>query len=270
MNLKVCASLALLTIFISKPIFSLADVQCGDTITTAEILSQDISCDLETQVTIEGPSGSLDMNGYVLTCEDSDSAGISLEGLGAVLVGGTIDTCGISVFLEGDGFHSVQGLISDSPGVGFIVESDNNSINGSMFLSGGPGSIGFQLNGDFSRISGNSLSGNSDAIAGIVIAGSFSQVIQNTIDGSIFGIIIEPPSVNGLVIQNVISNSSDSGIMMDFDIVDPPSMNYIISGNQVTGSNGEGDLVDETPDACLSSNTWFGNIFDTASPSCLE
>ncbi|WP_157953916.1 right-handed parallel beta-helix repeat-containing protein [Microbulbifer sp. A4B17] len=252
------------TLLMVFPLASLAEVECRDIITTAEVLTENLICSDTPALTIEGPTGSLNMNGFTLECRAPDR-GIDLLGTGAVLSNGIIEDCSIGVFVNGDGFHSVQSMtIQDSFDIGILLLSENNTVSGSTVT----GSINRAIDilGANNSVIGNFIFDNQGgAPRGIAIGGDNAFVSQNFCDDNEgAGIVIESSS-GGLVIQNVVTNNSQTGISMEGG----GQSDYLVAGNIAT-DNPDGDLVDSNPDACMSTNLWYGNIFDTADPSCLE
>lgn len=256
----------LVSAILALPFVSVAAVECGDTITTAEILTEDIlNCSSTPALTIEGPTGGLDLNGFTLECGGGAAIGIEVLGNSAVLSNGMIDGCNIGIFVNGDGFHSVQSMtVQDGLSTGIWLVSENNIVNGSTVT--GAFDRGIDLNGANNSAIGNSLVDNLGApFSGITISGDNAFVAQNFCDENNEGGIVIEPSSGGLVVQNIVTNNGQTGISMEGG----NQSNYLVTGNIATG-NPDGDLVDPNPDACMSTNIWYGNIFDTADPSCLE
>ncbi|WP_444916427.1 right-handed parallel beta-helix repeat-containing protein [Microbulbifer sp. JMSA003] len=256
----------LVSAILALPFVSVAAVECGDTITSAEILTEDLlNCSGTPALTIEGPTGSLDMNGFTLECGGGSSRGIDVLGSAAVLSNGVVDGCAIGIFVDGDGFHSIQTMtVQDGIDVGIWLISENNIVNGSTAT--GFFNRGIEIQGSNSQVIGNFLIDNQGGTSsGILINGDNSFVAQNICDNNNGEGIVIDPSSGGLVVQNIVTNNGQTGISMEGG----GQSDYLITGNIATG-NPDGDLVDSNPDACMSTNLWYGNIFDTADPSCLD
>ncbi|WP_444927065.1 right-handed parallel beta-helix repeat-containing protein [Microbulbifer sp. TRSA002] len=257
----------LVSAVLALPFVSVAAVECGDTITTAEILTEDLlNCSGTPALTIEGPTGSLDMNGFTLECGGGSTRGIDVQGNAAVLSNGVVDGCAVGIFVIGDGFHSVQSMtVQDGINTGIWLVSEYNIVSGSTVTDGY--TIGIEVSGESNSAIGNFLvEGNQAApFRGIAINGNNAFVAQNFCDNNSQGGIVIQPSSGGQVIQNSVTNGGQTGISMEGG----GQSDYLVTGNIATG-NPDGDLVDSNPDACMSTNLWYGNIFDTADPSCLD
>uniref|UniRef100_UPI00248F671B hypothetical protein n=1 Tax=Janibacter hoylei TaxID=364298 RepID=UPI00248F671B len=78
-------------------------------------------------------TGSLDLNDHLITC-DGSGTGVWLDGTAASLQGGanqngTIGNCDIGVFVEGEGFHNILGLVAvDNVIAGIDLFSNNNFL----------------------------------------------------------------------------------------------------------------------------------------------
>ncbi|AWF80421.1 hypothetical protein BTJ40_06125 [Microbulbifer sp. A4B17] len=251
-----------------------ADVACGDVITTAEVLTQDLSCDLTTSepdaLTIVGPEGSLDMGDFSVTCATgvgSGSAGIRILGQGAVLTGGTIDGCYDNIFIEGVGYHTVIGTeLINSVDDGIDIDSVFNIINGCTITNSGR--VGVDMDDDFNTFSFCTVTGSvSD---GIQIDDSFSSVFNNiSTDNGGAGILIEGSS-NNVISQNIATDNgdgdvADGGIVLESTV----STNNIVTGNTASG-NDPFDLNDRVDPNCSGTNTWYANDAVTKNPSCLD
>ncbi|WP_444915841.1 right-handed parallel beta-helix repeat-containing protein [Microbulbifer sp. TRSA007] len=251
-----------------------AQVSCGDVITTAEVLTQDLSCDLTAAepdaLTIVGPEGSLSMEGFSVTCATGAAfggAGIRIQGQGAVLTGGTIDGCFDNIFIEGVGYHTVIGTeLINSVDDGIDIDSIFNIINGCIITNSGR--VGVDMDDDFNTFSSCIVTGSfSD---GIQIDDSFSSVFNNisTNNGGA-GILIEGSSSN-VITQNITTDNgdgdtADGGIVLEFT----NSTNNIITGN-ISSGNDPFDLNDTVDPTCSGTNTWYANDAITKNPSCLD
>ncbi|WNZ57589.1 right-handed parallel beta-helix repeat-containing protein [Microbulbifer sp. MKSA007] len=256
----------LVSAILALPFVSVAAVECGDTITTAEILTEDLlNCSSTPALTIEGPTGSLDMNGFTLECGGGSTRGIDVLGIAAVLSNGVVDGCATGILVDGDGFHSIQTMtVQNGIETGIWLISENNIVSGSTAT--GFFTRGMELDGANNSAVRNFLIDNQGgASRGLYIGGDNAFVAQNFCDSNNEGGIVIGPSSGGLVVQNIVTNNGQTGISMEGG----GQSDYLITGNIATG-NPDGDLVDSNPDACMSTNLWYGNIFDTADPSCLD
>ncbi|WP_444915618.1 NosD domain-containing protein [Microbulbifer sp. TRSA007] len=255
------------------PALSFADVQCGDTITTVEIMTEDILfCTATPPITISGPSGNLDMNGFTVHCAELPvlNTGIILSGQGAFLSNGTIENCYTGVSAEDSGFHGIYNVLVQTNEIGISLTSNHNFVSGSTILSNTE--MGISSDGDFNSILSNEILGNEKD--SIVIQGDNVLVSQNTIEPEAAGLItglngiVIGSSSGGIITQNTVLDIEFSGILMQ----EFAQTNYLITGNRVDGGTVSlgFDLNDANADACTSSNIWISNTFTTANPSCLD
>ncbi|WP_445355746.1 NosD domain-containing protein [Microbulbifer sp. EKSA008] len=255
------------------PALSFADVQCGDTITTAEIMTEDILfCTAMPPITISVPSGNLDMNGFTVHCAELPvlNTGIILSGQGAFLSNGTIENCYTGVSAEDSGFHGIYNILVQTNEIGISLTSNHNFVSGSTILSNTE--MGISSDGDFNSILSNEILGNEKD--SIVIQGDNVLVSQNTIEPEAAGLItgmngiVIGSSSGGIITQNTVLDIEFSGILMQ----EFAQTNYLITGNRVIGGDISlgFDLNDANADACTSSNTWISNTFTTANPNCLD
>ncbi|WP_444907365.1 right-handed parallel beta-helix repeat-containing protein [Microbulbifer sp. SSSA008] len=253
---------------------TLAEVACGDVITTAEVLTEDLSCDLTTDepdaLTIVGPSGSLNMGDYSLTCTtggDLGGAGIRIEGNGATLTGGVIDGCFDGVFLEGEGYHKVLGTeVVNSVNDGIDIDSIYNTINDCVITDSGR--VGVDMDDDYNTFSGCTVTGS--VADGIQVDDSFSRVFNNTSSGNGgAGILIEGSS-NNVISQNTTTDngngdSQDGGIVLIFT-----NSNFNIISANSSFNNDPFDLRDTVDPDCSGTNIWVNNEYLTKDPDCLD
>lgn len=146
-----------------------AQVMCGDTIMTSAKLTANLTCTGDTgpaALTVMGPGGKLNLNGFTVDCNNDDDAvdtnGILLTGSKARAFSGTVTDCTNGVVLNGTGRHHVAGITSeDNSGDGFLLtmDSDGNNLNGNTAQRNG--NAGFQaFRSDDNHFSGNLADGN--------------------------------------------------------------------------------------------------------------
>ncbi|WP_445363587.1 right-handed parallel beta-helix repeat-containing protein [Microbulbifer sp. ANSA003] len=246
-----------------------AQVSCGDVITTAEVLTQDLLCDLTAAepdaLTIVGPEGSLSMGDFSVTCATGagfGGAGIRILGQGAVLTGGAINDCFDNIFIDGVGYHTVVGTeLVGSVDDGIDIDSIFNNISGCIITDSGR--VGVDMDDDFNTLSSCVVS--LSVSDGIQVDDSFSNVFNNisTFNGGA-GILIEGSSSN-IISQNLISSNDGGGIVLEFT----NSTNNVITGN-FSELNLSFDLYDTVDPDCSGTNIWYANDAITKSPSCLD
>ncbi|WNZ54509.1 hypothetical protein QT397_16590 [Microbulbifer sp. MKSA007] len=258
--------------------YAIADVQCGDTITDAQELSEALSCSEDPALTIEGPDGKLTMVGDGSVECTGSGAGILMAGSYARLTGGELRGCGIGVSLRGDGFHAVVGVtVEDSDDIAINVESDSNLIRqNTLSNSNNAEAAGIDVFGVRNVVVGNSISGF--LVYGIIASGFFSNISNNNLQDNDLGIVLAEQPINGMsvgasfcvIASNSVLGSASYGIFIGGPY-DFPNQDNVISGNTVTGS-GLDDLLDdnEALDCSSGTNIWSGNTADTAFPSCLK
>ncbi|WP_445359117.1 NosD domain-containing protein [Microbulbifer sp. ANSA005] len=284
-------------------------VSCGDVITTSETLTEDLSCDstiFNPSLTIEGPSGRLDMGGYTLMCVNATGDGILLTGTAARLSNGDIQECFDSIQIEGTGSHRVSTInIIDSDDDAIVINSSFNTVTDTSSFNTDDDGIdigsssnsniitnniidtvddeGIELDGDGNFISGNEILNTED---GIDLDGSFNVVVLNTIDSNDEA-GIELRGEFTTVVNNSINNNNVGIEIYDADnntitgneasvntsygiyLLDlNATQNVIVSNTAI--DNGIFDLFSPLDLDCSSSNVWAGNIFVTSDPACLD
>ncbi|MCO1336278.1 right-handed parallel beta-helix repeat-containing protein [Microbulbifer sp. OS29] len=250
-------------------------VDCYDTITTPVTLNQDLSCDTSSTpaLIISGPSGSLNLNGHSVNCDALVGTGIFLDGTAASVYNGEVFNCQNGIQPDGNGFHNIQNISTYSNTYGIYLTGNNNSITQTTIFKN---SLAIYVIGDNNSILFNDINNNSGT--GIFIDSNTTTknentlVSQNTIYQNSFSGILIGQSNSNLIVQNRIYENGTAGIGIDTGgivLINLNQSNNRIIGNSVI-DNVIYDLIDENVDACSSSNIWSGNIFGSASPSCLD
>lgn len=288
-------------------------VSCGDVITTPTTLDSDLVCTIADEfsvaIAIEGPSGSLSMGDYSLTCSTNEfGTGIILLESGARLSGGSVIGCGDAVTVGGDGSHFVTGVtITDFGDDAVYIESNGNVVSNMHIVGDGTDSDeGIDIQGDNNLVNNNIIEFAGDE--GIEVAGDRNTVTSNEvyysdndgieIDGTYANVTnnitafngssgIEIDSDNGTISQNVVANNTEGGIDLDQgdsnviannNVDDNGTYGIFIlddepTNNTISGNVSEGqtyDLFDAVDLDCTGSNTWQNNTFTTSDPSCLD
>ncbi|WHI47718.1 right-handed parallel beta-helix repeat-containing protein [Microbulbifer sp. VAAF005] len=288
-------------------------VSCGDVITTPTTLDSDLTCTIADEfsvaIAIEGPSGSLTMGDYSLTCSTNEfGTGIILLGSGARLTGGSVISCGDAVTLGGNGNHYVTGVtITDFGDDAVYVESDSNVVSNMHIVGDGTdsdegidiqgnnnlvnsniiefaGDEGIEVGGDYNTVTSNEVYYSDND--GIEIDGIFAHVTNNiTAYNGSSGIEID--SDNGTISLNNVSDNEEGGINLDQGDSNSISNNNVVNNgtngifilddeptnNTISGNVSQGqtfDLFDPLDPDCTDSNTWQNNTFTTSDPSCLD
>ncbi|WP_444916421.1 NosD domain-containing protein [Microbulbifer sp. JMSA003] len=239
-------------------------VDCGDTITTPEVLDQDLVCSTEPALTIMGPAGSLDMAEFTLRC-DGSAVGIQIDGVSAFLSNGVVTLCDIGISIDGAGSHNIQTIRVDGADIsGISVNSSFNSIiQSGIFKNNGTGIF---IAGDNNTISSSSILDNLEN--GIQLEGSRNLIVSNDISRSTLNGILIGKADGNTVAQNTVSMSgiggaNTAGILLEL----LGQSGNVIVGNTVF-SNIDFDLQDNNSSPCL--NSWIGNSPDaTTSGDCV-
>ncbi|WP_445363601.1 right-handed parallel beta-helix repeat-containing protein [Microbulbifer sp. ANSA003] len=242
-------------------------VSCGDVITTAEVLDADISnCAADPAITIIGPEGSLDLNGYEMSCDGMAGVGILLDGSFANLTNsqpqtGIITSCETGISIEGSGFHNISSVTAIENAItGVRIVSNNNFLSGSNYTFNL--SIGIEVLGNENFL--NLLNVTSNADGGINIFGDNTLIsLSNASNNGGAGIDIR--DVDG---SQIIQNSANANDQFGIRVRNFDQVNTLITGN-VAQTNNNNDLVDNNNPACTGT-TWFGNQFTSSNNSCIE
>ncbi|WP_445364679.1 right-handed parallel beta-helix repeat-containing protein [Microbulbifer sp. ANSA003] len=216
---------------------SINAVECGDIITEPATLTEDLTCSISdpnsAALTIQGPSGSLYMAGFSLTCSGLDqSNGIVLTGSSGELSTGTINGCNDAVVLSEGGLHTVYGInillpLDDA----IVVSSNSNTVIGNFTLGDGSDSDdGIDINGNYNFISQNVIELSGDE--GMEVDGIANTIIDNTITGSDSD-GIELDGNFSIFISNTILSNDNSGLVIG-------GSSCTISNNTVIGSGSSG------------------------------
>ncbi|WP_444943917.1 right-handed parallel beta-helix repeat-containing protein [Microbulbifer sp. ZKSA006] len=269
-------------------------VSCGDNITTQETLDADLSCATNPALTITGPTGSLDMADFTVVCTVATNDGISLEGLGARLSNGGIESCSDSVILSEDGAHSaVDIVIIDLSGTGVVIDSDNNFVNEIFFSSDGLSStygIHVTASASYNTITNNFIATSGGD--GILLEGTSNNITGNAIDGTInVGINISSGANSNIIMLNLIEYGEDTGIEVNSDanLISQNEVNHNITGIKIEGASDNLVNLNEVDDNAVygisiegassegnnilsnsSSNSGSLDLYSPDDPSCTE
>ncbi|WP_444929851.1 right-handed parallel beta-helix repeat-containing protein [Microbulbifer sp. SSSA002] len=244
-------------------------VSCGDVIRDAQVLASDIlNCSSHPAITLDD-NGSLDLNGYSVSCTGGDTGiGILLQGSNNILEdsagGSLISNCSTGVSIEGDGFHHVSGIsasANSTAGISFtslynVVENsyaNNNTAIGIRILSDADHNSVF-----FSEANGNG------AVGFRIIGESTFVSLSEANDNSGSGIFIATKANYSLLIRNTANNNGGNGILRQSGY----SYDTVVVGNTAMG-NSQPDLVDQQND-CDGDAIWAENIFIERNQDCIQ
>ncbi|WP_445360154.1 NosD domain-containing protein [Microbulbifer sp. EKSA005] len=161
-------------------------VDCGDTITSPEVLDQDLVCSTEPALTIMGPTGSLDMAEYTLRC-DGSAVNSSFN---SVIQSGIFKNSGTGIFIAGDNNNVSSSSILDNLENGIQLEGNNNLIVSNEISRS-------TLNGILiGKADGNTVAQNTVSMSGIggantagilleLLGKSGNVIVGNTVFGNI-------------------------------------------------------------------------------------
>jgi len=285
-----------------------AQVVCGDIITTPAELTADLICDgndAGPALTVMGPGGKLDLNGFTVDCDNdadaTDTDGIVLTGRKALVHSGTVTDCTDGVVLIAPGHHHVANITSelnsgdgfrvpdggsnrnklnantaqDNGGAGFHVGSAAGSSSDNSFvanLSDDNGGYGLRIwtTGGGHKVNGNTFSNN--GAAGIVVHVSASQAIHgNTIfSNGTQGIGILAGGRN-VITENMIDDNGTISLASSTGLLVRGTDDNRLEGNIVTGSRRGIDLsangANFSTDNRIEGNTVTGNTVDMSDAS---
>lgn len=244
------------------PLFAKA-VECGDTITAPTTLTEELICDVtdadQVVLTVEGPSGSLDMNGYRITCIGADSSqsgtGILLSGTSAQIYNGMIFACTKGIVAKGNGSHSIYSMmIEDSYDDIIYIETNHTVVKDNTLIGSVPSTgDGIDIQGDFNTVTQNFIAGGLPDSDGIKLNGVFNNISHNDISGYLGeGIEVNGQFTN--VFSNTISTVSN-GIAVGGGNEDDNADFSIISQNHITSNFNWGIPVRQTSNTVITQNT---------------
>ncbi|WP_444927059.1 right-handed parallel beta-helix repeat-containing protein [Microbulbifer sp. TRSA002] len=154
--------------------------ECGDVITSAEVLEKELFCAEDPALTVIGPSGSLTMISGGIECSNNN-VGIVIEGTGAFVTGEQIDDCSIGILVGGKGFHSIFDIeVGDASNIGIQVLSGNNNVADCEVED--RSATGVSIIGDNNKVGSCVITESGGS--GIQVDGDGFQVIKNTVSHS--------------------------------------------------------------------------------------
>jgi hypothetical protein len=152
-------------------------VICGDVITDSQTLTGDLTCVTNPGLTI-GDGGSLDMNGFKLTCMGT-GAGIVFNAPGGKLSNGVVTGCSGACVAGPAGKHKIERVLASSCGVGFTISNGGSKIKSCAAMNN---AVGFNVSGDGNALTQIVARGNT---SGAVSMGGVGNKIS---DASILGV----------------------------------------------------------------------------------
>ncbi|MFC1664689.1 right-handed parallel beta-helix repeat-containing protein [Pseudomonadota bacterium] len=276
---------ALLTLCFSAASFALDEFPCGQTITGKVILTQNVECSSNPGVTVDG--GSLDLNGFVLSCNNDSNNGVVLTGKGAKLYNGSIGArCDDGVRAQGEGKCQISNVLSTGHNDdGFDIAADGCKLTGNVAL--GNDDNGFDIdgsktlltqnlsrdNGDHGFVSGsgleknkyqsNTAAGNGDD--GFYIDGGTDHKLQKNLSAENGGDGYDIFSDKNNLKQNRSFLNWSDGIYID---ATNSKIQKNVSSTNNTSASGDKDMFEGT--AGCGSNTWKNNVFGTSNDGCIQ
>ncbi|WNZ56238.1 right-handed parallel beta-helix repeat-containing protein [Microbulbifer sp. SSSA008] len=234
-------------------------VECGDTITSPTTLTEDLICEVtepdQIVLTVDGPTGIFDMDGYQLTCIDESNqadAAILLTGTGAQVFDGSITGCGRGIVAEGEGGHVIYSMnLTDMFGDLIYVETNNTVIRDNT-LSTTQSGDGVELRGNSNIVLRNTLTNIDNS--GIELRGMFNSITFNNISGSgNQGIEVNGQFTN--VFSNIVTDGLNDGIAVGEGDEGDKADFSTVSNNLVTGNAGLGIPIRFTSSTLITQNT---------------
>ena len=274
------------TVFAADPVPDPAtQVECGDVIGPNETVVLDGNVGYcpgpQPALTVIGPA-TLDLNGYVVVCEDEDDGnyGIFVIGRGAKVRNGSVGLCSRGVYLQGEGRHRVERILAGSNKYsGIQAHSDNNRISNSEaygneyngivvdegnrnFLkdnkAGANEAAGFVVWGQTKLLKNEAFENE----YGFAIHGDKTVLQQNfAYENDEVGFDVKQYAKKTRLIRNR-AEHNDVGIRVQRDAEANTIMRNISVGNT------DYDMEDETTDC--GSNKWRNNTFVISGQSCID
>ncbi len=177
-----------------------AQVMCGDIITRPSKLTGNLTCVGDAgpgALIVMGPGGKLNLNGFTVDCNNdadaTDTDGIRLTGMKALVHSGTVTDCRNGVVVIGSGKHHIASITSELNSLagffigqnidgnklnantaqqngndGFLVfvQADDSQFIGNVSDNNGTNGLRFQQSGGGHKVNGNTFSGNSGFVVG--------------------------------------------------------------------------------------------------------
>ena len=269
-----------------------AQVMCGDIITRPSKLTGNLTCVGDAgpgALIVMGPGGKLNLNGFTVDCNNdadaTDTDGIRLTGMKALVHSGTVTDCRNGVVVIGSGKHHIASITSELNSLagffigqnidgnklnantaqqngndGFLVfvQADDSQFIGNVSDNNGTNGLRFQQSGGGHKVNGNTFSNNGER--GISVVSSGSQTIHgNTIFNNGTAEIMVGGGVGGNVITSNMINGNGGGLQ---GIFLSNSDNNRLEGNIVTGNNAGIFTNVLSQDNRIEGNTVTGNALD--------
>lgn len=214
--INVCLGGLLLLLIQGGPAY--AEVRCGATISEEVTLSKDLSCTTPTAVTVVGPSGQLNLQGYSIDCNTTENAiGIFLVGENGRISNGTVKNCHRGVVAGDNGRHHIIGIISrDHFLAGFITGAFGT-------LGGSPGNrfinnhtenspIGFLITGNENYLFNNSSVASE---RGFVVSQNRNTFTLNASKNNDLGFVIQLGAEKNHFIKNIAEENAFAGFEIE-------------------------------------------------------
>ena len=255
----------------------LAALPCGHTVTADTVLDADVGPCTGTAIVLVGPA-KLDLAGHAIVGDaQAPDHCVRIEGTGARLENGVVRSCQSGVLVEGDGQHTIAGVLSTGHAVsGFRVNSDRNLLSGTTAIDNA--GQGFRIRGSRNRLEGCAASGNA---TGFSSTGERNRLIGNTASGNATGFFIDELSSEHRLDQNLALHNDGRGFRVE-------SGGHRLTQNRAVGNGSEGiwvfgqarikeslaignattDLFDAL-DEC-GDNVWRKNVFGSRNRSCIR
>ncbi|WP_444907791.1 right-handed parallel beta-helix repeat-containing protein [Microbulbifer sp. SSSA008] len=259
-TLNVLKQLGLLAAVFTLSTAALA-IECGDTISEPTTLSQDLNCELSianpVALTIVGPSGSLNMAGFELSCvsldpTQTDFYAIDLQGTAAYLSNGQLTNCTNGVITSSSGFHSISNMEINSAVRNAILLFGNGNTITNVDITGPATSTisdGIEVFGDYNTISRSTVLGGGDE--GIEILGDYNNISFTTVSGfSEDGFEIDGNFT--FVSNSIIENNGEAGILINGNFNNIASNN--VADNGQVGINLSGGSSNSIASNTVSNN----------------
>lgn len=170
-------------------------VVCGETITTKETLTADLNCMTNPGLTI-GAGGSLDLNGFKVTCNGT-ARGIVLAADDTSVSNGSVGDCSeYGILLQGSG-HNLTGM--------YVFDSNSGIYSGDSLATG----IKIKDSAVAGAVVGINLAGGENSISGVSVSVTSSGVYLGKDGNKVKDVTIINASFRGLALHGAGNKASN-------------------------------------------------------------
>ncbi len=281
-KLLMVSSLALTTLPLSHATLAFNAGDCGSTITGKDVLTENVVCDTSSTYAVRlDDGGSLDLNGFVLSCNSDNNDGVLIDGKGAKLYNGTVggscddgvyasstgSKCQISNVLStghnddgfeirADGCKLTNNVALDNGDDGFVIFGSKNTLTGNLSRDNGWYGFSTSSGTEKNKLTSNTAAGN--AYDGFEILGTGHKLQKNlSTDNEEEGYYINGDKHN--LTQNRAFKNDLHGIA---NYASNTKIQKDVSSDNNDSGGSYKDMYEDT--AGCGSNSWKSNVFGTS------